>query len=99
MEHKMQKYVVETLVTFREIHVVEAENEEKAKIIAENSDYNMSKHLGNQVMTVYNYSDADVDRFYREDEYFWNGVKSVDDRGFLVYTNEHGPRVTNEKIF
>jgi len=79
------KYIVETIVTFREVHVVEAENEEIAKKIALDSDYNMSKHLGTHVATVYEYSDEHRERFGKEDEYFWDGVKGVDDEGFLTY--------------
>jgi hypothetical protein len=79
------KYIVETIVTFREVHVVESENEEIAKEIALNSDYNMSKHLGTHVATVYEYSERDRERFGKEDQYFWDGVKGVDVEGFLTY--------------
>jgi hypothetical protein len=84
------KYIVETIQTFREIHVVEAENEEIAKEIAQNSDYNMSKWLGQHVATIYPYSEDHHKRFCQEDEYFWDGVKSVDDEGFLTYQRPGG---------
>jgi hypothetical protein len=84
------KYIVETLVTFREVHVVEAENEEIAKKIALDSDYNMSKHLGYQVISAYPYSDEHRERFGKEDEYFWDGVKSVDAEGYLCYQRPGG---------
>lgn len=80
------KYIVETIQTFREVHVVEAENEEIAKEIAANSDYNMSKWLGQHIATVYPYTEDHLARFKKEDEYFWEGVKSVDSEGFLCYT-------------
>ena len=80
------KYIVETIQTFREIHVVEAESEEIAKEIAANSDYNMSKWLGQHIATVYPYTEDHLERFKKEDEYFWEGVKSVDAEGFLCYT-------------
>ena len=84
------KYIVETIQTFREIHVVEAENEEIAKKIAVDSDYNMSKYLGLQVATIYPYSQEHVERFRNEDEYFWDGVKSVDAEGYLCYQKPGG---------
>lgn len=80
------KYIVETFSTFREIHVVEAENEEIAKKIAADSDYNMSKWLGQQVATIYPYSEDHIQRFRDEDNYFWDGVKSIDAEGYLCYT-------------
>lgn len=84
------KYIVEVFSNFREIHVVEAENEEIAKEIAQNSDYNMSKHIGTQVATIYPYLEEHVERFRKEDEYFWEGVKGVDDEGFLTYQRPGG---------
>jgi hypothetical protein len=84
------KYVVETIVTFREVHVVEAENEEIAKEISLNSDYNMSKHLGSQIVTIYPYSNEHFERFCKEDQYFWNGIKGVDAEGYLTYQRSDG---------
>lgn len=90
------KYIVETIQTFREIHVVEAENEEIAKEIALNSDYNMSKHLGCHVATIYPYSEDHHERFCKEDEYFWEGVKGVDDEGFLTYQRPGGQPIRSD---
>lgn len=95
----MAKFIVETLQTFREVHVIEADSREIAVKIAENSDYNMSVFLGSQILTVKPYSDVSVEDYRAEDEYFWDGVKSVNADGYLVYTTPHGPRVTDEKIF
>lgn len=95
----MPKFIVETLVNFREIHVVEADSRENAAKIAQNSDYNMSVCLGTQILTVKPYSEAAVDDYIVEDEYFWEGVKSANADGYLVYTTNNGSRVTNEKIF
>jgi hypothetical protein len=90
------KYIVEVFSNFREIHVVEAENEEIAKEIAAKSDYNMSKWLGQQVATIYPYSEGHVERFRKEDEYFWDGVKGVDDEGFLTYLRPGGQPVRSD---
>lgn len=95
----MAKFIVETLQSFREVHVIEAESREMAEKIAENSDYNMSVFLGSQILCVKPYSEQAVDQYQDEDEYFWDGVKSVNEDGYLVYTTSHGPRVTDEKIY
>jgi hypothetical protein len=84
------KYIIETFSNFREVHVVEAENEEIAKEIAANSDYNMSKWLGQQVASIYEYSEEHVNRFKQEDEYFWDGIKGVDEEGYLTYQRPGG---------
>jgi hypothetical protein len=93
---KKMKFIVESIVTFREVHVVEAENEEIAKEIALNSDYNMSKHLGTHVATVYEYSDEHRERFGKEDEYFWEGIKGVDAEGFLTYQRPGGEPIRSD---
>jgi hypothetical protein len=95
------KYIVEVFSNFREIHVVEAENEEIAKKIAVDSDYNMSKWLGQQIAAVYPHSQDHVQRFQNEDEYFWDGVKGVDSEGYLTYQKFGGEFIrssTGEKI-
>lgn len=90
------KYIVETLSTFREVHVIEAENEEIAKKIAQDSDYNMSKHLGVNVLSVYEYSDDHKERFLREDEYFWEGIKGIDSEGYLTYQRPGGEPIRSD---
>lgn len=90
------KYIVETFQTFREIHVVEAENEEIAQKIALDSDYNMSKWLGVQVSTIYPHTEEHIERFRQEDQYFWNGVKSVDAEGYLTYKHPGGEFVRSD---
>ena len=95
----MAHFIVETLQTFREVHVIEADSREDAEKIAENSDYNMSVFLGSQILTVKPYSDVAIEEYRAEDKYFWEGVKSVNADGYLVYTTSLGPQVTDEKIF
>jgi hypothetical protein len=92
------KYIVETLQCFREIHVVEAENEEIAQKIACNSDYNMSKWLGDKVLTTYEYSDEHIQRFRKEDDYFWDGIKGVDAEGYLTYIRPGGTEPVRSDI-
>jgi hypothetical protein len=86
----MSKFIVETITTFREVHVVEAENREIAEKIALNSDYNLSKHVGTQVAVVYEHSDHDIQRLKKEDDYFWDGIKGVDADGDLMYQHPGG---------
>lgn len=90
MESEKMKFIVETISTFREVHVVEAETREIAEKIAAAADYNMSKWLGQQVLTVYPHTDQDIERFRAEDEYFWDGVASVDAESFLTYKHPFG---------
>jgi hypothetical protein len=85
------KFIVETISTFREVFVVEAETEEIAKKIAAAADYNMSKWLGQKVLTVYPHTDQVVERFRLEDEFFWDGVSGVDAEGFLTHKHPMGP--------
>jgi hypothetical protein len=86
----MPKFFVESIATFREVHIVEAENREIAEQIALNSDSNMSKHVGTQIVTVFEYCQHDLARYKSEDEYFWEGVKSVDEEGYIGYTHPNG---------
>lgn len=90
------KIVVETLQTFREIHIIEADDYETAKKIALDSDYNMSKFLGTQILTVYPHSEERLKQFQNEDDYFWEGVKSVDAEGYLCYQHPGGEPVRSE---
>ena len=90
------KFIVETVNIFRDIHVVEAENEEIAKKIALDSDYNMSKWLGTQISTIYPHSDEHVERFRKEDQYFWDGVAGVDSEGYLTYQRPGGNAVRSD---
>ncbi len=95
----MPKFIVETVHSFREIHIVEADTRENAEIIAEKSDYNASYYLGHHTLDVKPFTVDEILRYKNNDVYFWDGVKSVNADGCLVYTTEHGPRVTDEKIF
>ena len=76
-----KKFVVETINTFYEAHLVEAENEEEARLIASNSDYNASKWLGQQFVAVEKYSKQDLERLKARDDYFFEGYSTIDDDG------------------
>jgi hypothetical protein len=55
--------------------IIADENREIAEKIAKDSDYNMSNHLGINTLSVYEYSDEHKNRFFQEDNYFWEGIK------------------------
>ena len=94
-----KKFVVETVNTFYEVHLVEAENEEEAQFIVQNSDYNASKWLGQQVANVSEFDERDLPRLRQVDSYFFEGVATIED-DYLVYKNMdgslHGSMPTNK---
>lgn len=95
-------FVVETVNTFSEVHIVEAENEEMAKKIAENSDYNASKWLGTQVSNVYHYDEREMPRLVKMDTYFFDGYAAVNEEGYLYYRKMNGEvngNMSPRKIF
>lgn len=83
-------FAVESVSTFYEVHLVEAENEAEAKSIAQHSDYNASKWLGQQVSIVVEYKEADQARFSQLDSYFFDGYAYVDETGHLGYKEMNG---------
>jgi hypothetical protein len=89
---KKKRFVIETVSTFTEVHVVFAKNEEEAKKIAENSDYNSSKWLGQQIIRINECSKDDLERYKLEDKYFFDGAATIDDEDYLVYTDINGKK-------
>jgi len=85
----MPKFIVENIQTFHEVHVIEAENEEAAKKISLESDYNASIFLGTTNADVQKFSEAKLKRWKERDVYFFDGYVSVDD-GKLVYHKPDG---------
>lgn len=87
---KLQQFSVETVTTFYEVHMVRAKDEAEAEFIARNSDYNASKYLGTQIVQILPCSDEEVQRFAKVDSYFFEGVATVDENGYLNYLNRDG---------
>ena len=85
----MPKFIVETLQTFHECHIVEAENAEQAQKIADNSDYNASLHLGTTLVDVQKFSESKLKRWKERESYFFDGYAVVED-GYLVYRKPDG---------
>lgn len=95
-------FAVESVSTFFEVHLVEAESEEQAKIIAQHSDYNASKWLGQQISNVMKYKDSRQARYDKIDSYFFDGYAYVDETGHLGYKKMNGQENGNmpkQKIF
>ena len=85
----MPKFIVETLQTFHEVHVIEAENEEQAKKISEQSDYNASIYLGQTNIDVQKFSESKLKRWKERESYFFDGYAVVED-GYLIYRKSDG---------
>jgi len=85
----MPKFIVETLQTFHEVHVIEAENEEQAKKISEQSDYNASIYLGQTNVDVQKFSESKLKRWKERESYFFDGYAAIED-GHLVYRKPDG---------
>lgn len=85
----MPKFIVETLQTFHECHIVEAENVEQALKIAEASDYNASIHLGSTLVDIQKFSESKLKRWREREKYFFEGYAAVEN-GHLVYRKPDG---------
>lgn len=80
----MPKYIVESLSTFRHVHVIEAESKDKAFEIADKAEYNWEEYLGLLKIDVTEYSEERIKTF-KDKPYFWNGVSYVDENGQIEY--------------
>ncbi len=89
-KQKLKRFVVESVSTFVEVHVVHAKNKEEAEFIARNSDYNSSKWLGQQFVDIVECSDEDIERYRGRDDYFFDGSAQIDEEGNLFYTDLKG---------
>lgn len=85
-----KKFIVESLSTFYEIHVVEAENEDQAKQIAKETDWNMSQWLGDTFIDVRDCTESELERFHNRDKYFFKGYTTMDDKGDIYYMHPDG---------
>ena len=90
-----KRFAVESLSIFSETHIVFAENEEEAKKIAAEADYNTSNWLGQKVIRVRDCGKKQIERYKQEDKYFFDGVAMIDEEGYLIYTDLEGQIVNN----
>lgn len=92
-----KRFAVESLSIFSETHIVFAENEEKAKKIAAEADYNTSNWLGQKVIRVRDCGKKQIQRYKQEDKYFFDSASMIDEEGYLIYTDLDG-KVVNESM-
>lgn len=92
------KYIVETLSTFRNVHVVEADSEEDALLIANNADDNWQEWLGLSKLDIRPYSDELKDYFKSKGNYFWTGISSISNDGYIIYKHSDDSVRVGEKI-
>jgi hypothetical protein len=85
----MTKYIVESIGMFRQVHVVEAENEEEAFKVAETADDNWQEFLGTTKIDVSEFTEEHISVF-RKKEYFWEGVSFKDESGVVHYKHTNG---------
>jgi hypothetical protein len=93
----MPKYIVEQLSCFRNVHVVEAESEQEAIAISEQADDNWQEWLGSLKIDITNYTDERIS-FFKDKDYFWDGVSYKDADGYLGYIHPGGERVERKEI-
>ena len=84
-----KKFTVESVSTFYEVHVVEAENEEEARFMVQHADYNASKWLGQQIANVSEFDERDMPRLKNVDDYFFDGYSTIED-DYLLYRKMDG---------
>ena len=85
----MTKYIVESIGMFRQIHVVEAKNEEEAFKVAETADDNWQEFLGTTKVDVSEFTEEHISVF-RKKEFFWEGVSFKNENDELKYRHPDG---------
>jgi hypothetical protein len=85
------KYIVETISTFRMCHVVEAESESDAKLIAEDADDNFQEHIGIMHYDIQPFTEEAIAKYKaKEKGYFWDGVAYIGEDGYIGYKHPDG---------
>ncbi len=92
-----KRFAVESLSIFSETHIVFAENEEEAKKIAAEADYNTSNWLGQKVIRVRDCGKKQIKRYKQEDKYFFESAAMIDEEGYIVYTDLDG-KIVNKAM-
>jgi hypothetical protein len=85
----MTKYIVESIGMFRQVHVVEAENEDAAMEVARNADDNWQEYLGEMKVDISEFTPERIKHF-QEKEFFWEGISFKDENGVVRYKHKNG---------
>ena len=85
----MAKYIVESIGMFRQVHVVEAENEDTAMEIARTADDNWQQYLGEMKVDISEFTKERIKHF-KEKEFFWEGTSFKDENGVVRYKHKKG---------
>lgn len=88
------KYIVETIGIHRHVHVVEAENEKQAFEIAQVADPNWEEYLGQQKVSVEEFSEDRI-KYFKNKQFYWDGVSKFED-GEVAYIHPKKAEVRNE---
>ena len=83
------KYIVESIGMFRQVHVVEAENEDAAMEVARNADDNWQEYLGEMKVDISEFTPERIKHF-QEKEFFWEGISFKDENGVVRYKHKNG---------
>ena len=85
----MAKYIVESIGMIRQVHVVEAENEDTAMEIARTADDNWQQYLGEMKVDISEFTPERIKHF-QEKEFFWEGISFKDENGVVRYKHKNG---------
>ena len=93
----MAKFIIEQVSLHRNVYVVEAETEADARKVASVADDNWQAWLGHLDVDVNEYSDERI-AYFKNKDYFWDGVSYKDADGFLAYIHPSGDLVEPKEI-
>ena len=93
----MAKFIIEQVSLHRNVYVVEAETEAEARKVANVADDNWQAWLGHLDVDVNEYSDERI-AYFKNKDYFWDGVSYKDADGFLAYIHPSGNLVEPKEI-
>ena len=85
----MTKYIVESIGMFRQIHIVESENEDAAMEIARIADDNWQEYLGEVKIDIAEFTPERIKHF-QEKDFFWEGISFKDENGVVRYKHKNG---------
>jgi hypothetical protein len=85
----MKTFIVETIGMHRQVHLVEAADEDTAMEIARVADDNWQEYLGEVKIDISEHTPERVKHF-EEKEYFWAGISFRDENGKLSYRHPNG---------